>query len=174
MAAPKFAPVEPTARTRAYESPDHVPDRWVPDRPGEIDGLQPRGPKLGTQGPDQGYALKLASHLVPKLQLQTGERADDAVRGALGIALRRASLFGRAPVIHDLTIAFTMWGFLDPSPPSDLVEARRGRFAGVGKVVHHYDEGRAIADMVPEDVLRATQQQVAARYPGEWRALTGA
>ena len=174
MAAPKFAPVEPGARTRAYASPDHVPEKWLPDRPGEIDGPQPRGPKLGTQGPDQGYGLKLANHLAPKLQLQPGERVDDAVRGCLGIALRRASIFGRAPVIHDFTIAYTIWGFFDPNPPADLVAERRRRFEGVGNVVHHYDEGRALVDMVPDDVLRATPQQVTARYPGEWRALTGA
>ena len=174
MAAPKFAPVEPTAHARAYESPDHVPDPWVADRPGEIDGIQPRGPKLGAQGPDQGYALKLASRLVPELRLQPGERTDDAVRGCVAIALRRASSFGRAPMIHDLTLAFTMWGFLDPGPPSDLVEERRRRFAGVGNVVHGYDGRRALADLVPDEVLRATPQQVTERYPAQWRALTGA
>ena len=174
MAAPKFAPVGPTVRTRAYESPDHVPDPWVADRPGDIDGLQPRGPRLGTPGPDQGYALKLANRLVPELHLQPGERTDDAVRGCLGIALARASMFGRAPLIHDLTIAFTMWGYFDPNPPAELVEERRDRFAGVGDVVHGYDASRALVDMVPDDVLRSTPQDVAARYPAEWRALTGA
>ena len=111
MAAPKFVPTLPTDSPRTYGSPDHVPDTWMPDRPGELDGAQPRGPQLGTQGPDQGYALKLANRLRPSLRLQPGERADDAVHGCLGIALRRASLFGRAPVdprphagVHDLGI----------------------------------------------------------------------
>jgi hypothetical protein len=108
------------------------------------------------------------------LRLQPGERADDAVRGCLGIALRRASLFGRAPVSHDLTLAFTIWGFLDDTPPADLVEFRRKLFAGVGNVGHHYAEGRMIADMVPESTLRASVEEVSAASPDRWMELTGA
>lgn len=174
MAAPKFAPISPTASPRSYASPDHVPDRWMPDRPGSITGLQPRGDRLGTQGPDQGFALRIASRLAPNVKLQPGEHLDDAVRGCLGIALRRASIFSRAPVVHDLTIAFTMWGFFDEQPPADLVEVRRSLFEGVGHAQHHYAEGRHIADLVPEATLRRTPQQVADRYPAEWRELTGA
>jgi hypothetical protein len=76
-------------------------------------------------------------------------------------------------VIHDLTIAFTMWGFLDPNPPADLVARRLELFDGVGHV-HHYKEGRAIVDMVPEETLRSTPAQVTVRYRTEWRELTGA
>jgi hypothetical protein len=174
MAAPRFAPVPPTEPTRGYESPDHVPESWSATRPGDLDGLQPRGARLGAQGPDQGYALRLARQLAPKVRLQPSERLDDAVQGALGIALRRASLFGRAPVVYDLTIAFTIWGFFDETPPVDLVERRRWLFEGVGNVDHHYAEGRAIADLVPEATLRSTPDEVARRYPDAWRELTGA
>ena len=69
----------------------------------------------------------------------------------LGIALRRASEFSRAPVIHDLTIAFTIWGFLDPAPPADLVAVRPERFAGLGNLAHHYEQARALVDQVPDD-----------------------
>ncbi len=124
MAAPQYVPTVVTERTKAYESPDHVPDPWRADRPGELPGRQPSGAQLGAQGPDQGYALTIAATFRERLQLQPGESADDAIRGCLGIALRRASMFGRAPVVHDLTIAFTMWGYLDPSPPADLVRTR--------------------------------------------------
>jgi hypothetical protein len=174
MAAPKFVPTSPTDSPRAYGSPDHVPDAWMPDRPGELDGRQPHGPQLGTQGPDQGYALKLANRLRPSLRLEPGERADDAIHGCLGIALRRAALFGRAPVIHDLTLAFTIWGFLDEDPPADLVERRTELFAGVGNVMHHYAEGRAIADMVPESTLRASVADVSVTWRDRWAQLTGA
>ncbi len=126
----------------------------MPGRPGEIDGFQPEGPQLGTQGPDQGYALKIASQLRPKLQLQHDEHADDAIRGCLEVALRRASIFSRAPVVYDLNIAFTIWGFYDPHPPADLVELRRGMFEGLRHVGHHYAESRAVADLVPESTLR--------------------
>lgn len=174
MAAPKFAPVPPTASPRAYRSPDHVPDRWTPDRPGAVVGLQPRGERLGTQGPDQGFALRIASRLAPEVKLQPGEKLDDAVRGCVNIALRRASLFSRAPVVHDLRMAFTMWGFFDQNPPAELVARRRELFEGVGHTAHHYAEGRRIADLVPESTLRSTPRQVADRYPTQWRELTGA
>ncbi len=174
MAAPKHVPTVATDSPRSYGSPDHVPDVWMPVRPGDLEGSQPRGPQLGTQGPDQGYALKLANRLRPSLRLQPGERVDDVVRGGLGIALRRASLFGRAPVIYDLTLAFTIWGFLDDDPPADLVECRRALFAGVGNVMHHYAEGRDIADIVPESTLRASVDDVAVTWRARWKELTGA
>jgi hypothetical protein len=173
MAAPQYVPTVVTERTKAYESPDHVPDPWRADRPAELAGRQPTGSQLGAQGPDQGYALAIAATFRDRLQLQPGERADDAIQGCLGIALRRASLFGRAPVIHDLTIAFTMWGFLDGSPPADLVRARGPLFEGVANTVHHYAEARRLADMVPDATLRMTPAQVAGCYPGSWRRLTG-
>lgn len=174
MAAPKFAPMPPVPDVRAYASPHHVPDTWIPGRPGAVVGLQPRGARLGSQGPDQGYALRLARRLEPEIRLQPGERIDDAVRGCLGIALRRASTFSRAPVVHDLRLAFSIWGFFDEDPPGELVARRRELFEGVGNPVHHYAEGRHIADLVPESTLRSTPAQVADRYPAEWRALTGA
>ena len=139
-----------------------------------VDGLQPVGRRMGSQGPDQGFALMIAERLSPRLELQGRERLDDAIRGCLGIALRRASLFSRAPVVHDLTIAFTIWGFFDEAPPEDLIGRRPQLFEGVGNVNHHYAEGREIADLVPESTLRMTPDAVAAAYPARWRELTGA
>jgi len=174
MAAPRFSPVPPTVHSRSYESPDHVPDSWTPDRPGDIEGFQPDGPRLGEQGPDQGFALHIAAQLRPKLQMQPGEHVDDAIRGCLGVALRRASMFSRAPVVHDLTIAFTIWGFYDPTPPAELVELRRAMFEGLRLIGHHYMEARAVADMPPDTTLQMTPAQVAAAYPTDWRTLVGA
>ena len=171
MAAPKFAPVTDQPY---YTSPDVVPAAWEPLRPGDIDGFQPAGPRLGTQGPDQGFALRIANLLAPGLHLQAGERRDDAVRGCMGIALRRASMYSRAPVVHDVRLAFTIWGFFLADPPAELVARRRQLFEGVGNVNHHYAEGRLIADLVPESTLRLTPDAVAARMPADWRDLTGA
>lgn len=170
MAAPRFAPVDDTPY---YTSPDVVPDAWSPDRPGVVDGFQPVGDRLGSQGPDQGFALTIAHRLASRVRLQPGERLDDAIRGCLGIALRRASLFSRAPVVYDVTIAFTIWGFLDEHPPPELVETRRPLFEGVGNLNHHYTEARIIADMVPESTLRKTPDEVRSAYPSAWRQLTG-
>jgi hypothetical protein len=174
MAAPKFAPVAPADDSRVYESPDVVPGSWKADRPGDFSGFQPEGPRLGFQGPDQGFAIKIANGFRDRLQLQPGEHAADAIQGCLGIALRRASIFSRAPVVHDLTIAFTVWGFLDGSPPADLKVLRAKLFEGVSNTLHHYDEARAIVDMMPEATLRMTPAQVDAAYPERWKELVGA
>ena len=172
MAAPKNQPAPVIDDSRAYSSPPFVPRSWSPQRPADLEGFQPAGPQLGYQGPDQGFALTIANRMRPKLQLQPGEDAGDAIKGCLGIGLRRASLFSRAPVVHDLTIAFTIWGFLDPNPPAELVAERRERFTGVAHV-HHYTEARALVDMVPEATLRMTPQQVQSAYPSRWRELVG-
>ena len=105
--------------------------------------------------------------------MQAGESVGDAVAGCTAIALRRASLYGRAPVIHDLRIAFTIWGYFDAEPPGELVDLRRPLFEGVADSLHHYDERRALVDSVPEATLRMTPAQVAAAYPGSWRTLLG-
>src|SRR5262245_46933891 len=172
MAAPKSAPAG-LRETPYYTSPDVVPSSWTPDKPGMVDGLQPVGARLGAQGPDQGYALTIATRLLPDLHLRPGERDRDAVPGRLGSARRPASLFSRAPVVHDLRIAFTIWGYFDPNPAEELLSTRGRLFEGVGNTNHRYAEGRHIADMVPESTLRMTPQQVQAAYPAQWKALTG-
>lgn len=173
MAAPPFVPVDPIDRPRAYSAPDHVPAPWTGDRPATVTGRQPTGTRLGSQGPDQGYGLLLAERMRPKLHLAAGESADDVLRGILGVALRRASLFGRAPSIHDFTIACTIFGYLDPNPPADLVAVRRPLFAGVANTLHHYAEARAIVDSVPDATLRMQVSAATAAYPGSWAALLG-
>lgn len=172
MAAPKNAPSPVIDDARAYASPPFVPRAWEPDRPGDLQSFQPSGPQLGYQGPDQGFGLKLANRFVPRLQLTPGEDPADVVKGCLGIGLRRASLFSRAPVVHDFTIAYTIWGFLDANAPAEQVAERRTRFTGLGHG-HHYTEARHLVDIVPEATLRMTPQEVAAAYPARWRELVG-
>lgn len=173
MAAPKQAPAG-ARESLHYRSPDVVQGRWSAQRPGVVQGSQPTGPRLGTQGPDQGFVLTIANRLAPKLRLRTGEREDDAIRGCVGIALRRASMFGRAPVVHDVNLAFTIWGFFDEQPPAELVETRMRLFEGVANVNHHYTEGRHIADLVPEETLAMSPAAALDAYPARWRELTGA
>ncbi len=172
MSAPEFVPRQPGRSGKAYESPPRRPDPWLAVRPGDLVGRgQPAGPGLGVQGPDQGYALALARRLRDELVLTDGEDADDVVAGSLGIALRRAALFGRAPVIDDLRLAFHLFGFLDADAPTDLIEYRRPRFAEA-ESPHHYDEVRELALQVPESTLRMTAGDVAARR-ADWRDLLG-
>lgn len=172
MAAPRFAPAPVLAPDAPYASPDVVPESWVAERPGDLDGRQPLGAGLGWPGPDQGYALKLAARLRPELVLTAGEHGADVIAGCVGIAMRRAALYGRAPIIHDVRMAFTMWGYLDSAAPAELVERRRALFATVGEPAH-YAERRAIADSIPEATLRMTPAEVAAASPRDWRRLVG-
>lgn len=174
MAAPQYSPSPAVDTTRIYGSPQHVAPSWTSDRPAEITGRQPTGERLGYQGPNQGYVLTLASHLRSKVVVTKNERVEDVLRGCTLIALRRASLFGRAPVVHDLTLALTIWGFLSADVPADLVATRTKLFSGVDNVLHHYSQGRTLADMVPDSTLRLSVQVVNTQMPMSWRALTGA
>lgn len=173
MAAPRFAPVPATEEARYYNSPDFVARGWTPGRPGEIEGRQPAGERLGYQGPDQGYIITLANRAKSRVRVMAGENVEDALRGCSLIALRRASLFGRAPSIHDLNLALHLWGFLQDNPPADLLAVRKELFVGVGNAAHHYKEGREIADLVPESTLRMTPDAVASQVSQNWRSLTG-
>jgi hypothetical protein len=170
VAAPKFAPARLIGEVRSYRSPAYVPDRWEARRPGDLEGRQPTGHGFGHQGPDQGYALRLAAGFRPQLVLSDAERVDDAVAGCTAIAMRRAALYGRAPVIHDLRIAFMIWGFLDPAPDAELVSRRVRAFEGVADP-HHYEELRTLVDSIPEATLRMTPQAVVETYSASWRAL---
>ena len=173
MAAPEYVPVPPQTPVRAYESPPRRLDSWLAVRPGDHEHGQPRGDGFGVPGPDQGYALSVATTVFRPI-LQVGNvDPDDAVDGCLGVALKRAALFGRAPVAHDWRVAFTVWGFLDAAPPPELVALREEWFAEVAHP-HHYAESRRIADAVGDETLRMTPDAVAAAYAADWRSLLSA
>jgi hypothetical protein len=170
MAAPEYVPIKPMDDVRTYESPPRRPDPWLSRRPGDLKTGQPRGTHFGNPGPDQGYALLLARRLQPQLELQPDESVDDAIQGAVPIALKRASLMGRAPVIHDVVVAFTLWGFLDPKPPAELVEMRKPLFAEVAHPGHYVEREHLVA-MVPVSTLRLTPDALKTRYALEWHSL---
>jgi len=160
MAAPSYVPSNKDDTARVYASPPRRPDSWMADRPAELHERQPEGPGLGFQGPDQGFALKLARRFEGKLVLAEGESEHDAIVGCTALAMRRASLFGRAPMIHDLTVAFLAWGFLAPAP-DDLVSFRTPYFAEVAHP-HHYLQLRDLVAAVPEWILRLGHDEVRA------------
>ena len=113
--------------------------------------------------------LSLARRFEGALTLTDGEHQRDALAGAVAVALKRASLFGRAPVVHDLTVALTIWGFLGDAP-KELVDLRKSMFEEVAHP-HHYQEQRQVADRVPDDVLRRTPQQVTEAHRAGWQDL---
>ncbi|MEL7158587.1 MAG: hypothetical protein AAFN30_18595 [Actinomycetota bacterium] len=168
MAAPDFVPTDPVQRVRSYSSPPRRADAWRADRPGDLEGAQPKGERLGNPGPDQGYAYRLVRHLEDSLHL--GEVArDDAVAGCVAVAMKRAAHFGRAPVVHDLRAAFTVFGFFDPSPPAELVALRRELFAEV-RTHHHYAELRELVDSVPVEALARSHGEITTAYSSDWRS----
>ena len=156
MSAPKFVPV---ARIGAFRDGQHLPPalNWLPDRPGELDGPQPTGDKLGNPGPGQGYAIKLGNRFHGRLRLSPGENEHDVMLGCLGVANKRASSFSRAPVIHDFEVAFSLFGFLgEDQPTAAQLDVRRRMFEAAG---HHYEVQRSIADRVSEEMVRKSPGQ---------------
>lgn len=174
MAQPEFVPGRsPATRPRGAITPGEVlpaPTGWKAVRPGDHRPGErpPAGAAFGSPGPDQGYALLLARRFEGRIQLTSGEHSEDAVAGCLGVALRRASLFHRAPVTPDLELAFGVWGFLALQPPADLVEFRRPLFAGAA---HHYWDQREIAGRVRESTLRMKPADAIERAAADWRSL---
>lgn len=96
MAAPRFVPTSPTHQPRSYRSPLRLRGAWMPDRPAEIPMGQPDADagRMGAPGPDSGFVLKLLPVLRHKLVLTVGEEEAAVERGAVAIALKRASLIG--------------------------------------------------------------------------------
>ena len=172
VAAPSYVPATAKAPS-IYRSPPRRDDPWVADRPGEVVGSEaPAGPGLGNQGPDQGYALKLAERFAGQLVLAPGERENDALAGCVAVALRRASMFGRAPVMHDVRLALELFGFLDEAADAELVAWRRDRFAGAAG--HHgYHVKLRLADLVPAETLRLTPTAVASARTENWGTPLG-
>ena len=171
MAAPNYVPATAKAPS-SYRSPPRRDDPWMADRPGEVVGDGPQaGPGMGHQGPDQGYALKLAERFAGRLVLAAGEREDDALAGCCAVALRRASMFGRAPVMHDLRLALELFGFLIDADAA-LASWRRAHFAGAAG--HHgYRVKLRLAELVPTETLRLTPAAAAKASARNWRAPLG-
>ncbi len=136
MAQPPFVPQGGPQAVRHYSSPPQRVRSWRADRPGDLpNSPMPAGGGYGHQGPDQGYALNLAKRFIPLLKLQPGESANDVVAGCVTVALKRASLFGRAPVVEDLRVAFAHWGFLDlPAVGASSEASEDSESAGVSEV----------------------------------------
>ena len=125
------------------------------DRPGDLVGGQPSGARLGSQGPDQGFVYRLMDKVKGRIV--------ELKRDRQAVALKRASLFGRAPVIHDVEVACTIFGFFSTGLGAADASVRSERFAAVHHP-HHYEKLRALVDGVPEEALRITVEQARNQY----------
>lgn len=155
MAAPSYLPEPAVPLTTAiYTSPRRRLGAWLAERPGEV-GVAVRdvyGASLGHPGPDQGYVLRLVRLFEAELRLADGERLADVLAGGAAVALKRASLCGRAPVAEDLRVAFDLFGYLSDAS-DELIARRRELFDGVAQH-HNYREMRRMVDLIPASALR--------------------
>lgn len=169
--------VDPYVPTQAEDAPRESvrvppPKGWRAVRPGDlVPGEKPCPPGIlfGTPGPDSGYALTLAQRFHGRLEIAAPETGHDAMAVAAELAMRRAALFGRAPVMADLDLAFTLFGWLGGASP-ELKEWRRLAVAGAA---HDYPRRRALVDAVPEATLRLKPGEEVRAALGNWRALLG-
>lgn len=172
MAAPNYVPISPVSDVRTYDSSPRRPESWTKDRPSEVANRQPIADALGVTGPDPGYALTMVERYRGKLLLQpSGDAAEaDVLRGAAEIAMKRAAMAGRAPILADVTVALTVWGFLDASPAPELVALRRDMFEAVHHTPADYFRLRALPDAVPASVLAMTPAAITRQHATDWRS----
>jgi hypothetical protein len=177
-------PTDPFVAERLEDEPRQEPNlapgvrlpaagRWRADRPGDLVAGQPTGAFLGSPGPNVGYALTLAARFRDRLQLREHEHADDALAVVAEIAMKRAALFGRAPVAVDVEFALELLGYNAELPP----EAVDWRPHVVRDAGHDYVARRGVVDCVPESVLRMAPNELgiaaAAAREALHRALDG-
>ncbi|MDZ4826705.1 MAG: hypothetical protein SGJ13_09630 [Actinomycetota bacterium] len=172
MPTDPYVPADPSARPRQQQNlPPGIAlppaKHWVADRPGDLGPRQPRGQLYGSPGPNVGYAYTLAERAAGEWALATHEERHDVIPVIAEIAGKRAALFGRAPVMPDVSIAAGLLGY-DGTAEPDFAQVRRLIVHDAG---HDYTRRRAIVDTVPEQLLRMTAEEFNASI-NEWRHLT--
>ena len=171
MAVDPYVPTRPEDAPRRSVAIPPAPG-WRAVRPGDLDPAGPGrcadGLLFGTPGPDSGYALTLAERFDDRIGVVAPETVHDAEILAAGVAMRRAGLFGRAPMSTDVELGLTLFGWLGDAP-ADLVEWRRLAVAGIG---HDYPRRTRFVEAIPDAVIRQTADQVRGRL-SEWRQLLG-
>tara|TARA_B100000530_G_scaffold320038_1_gene253068 strand:+ start:2003 stop:2539 length:537 start_codon:yes stop_codon:yes gene_type:complete len=169
MAAPRYVP-SPAQQKKYYESTRKVKHSSGVERPAEVFKHEHEQSGTGHPGPDQGYALRLVKDFKGKIFLFEGEHWEDASEVAVLTALKRASLFGRAPCNHDLEAGFCIWGYLDSSPQEELLMIRKEKFGHIGSA-HNYLMRRYISDAVSAAGLKRPLASIQDDYESNWRTL---
>ena len=166
MTQPDYVPVAAGSRLRETDELS-TPQRWVPDRPAELGAMRgsavEQGKFLGTPGPDSGYALKLARIAIDKLKLSHDEHRDDVIAVIAAVGIKRASLYSRAPVIHDVNFALRLFGYLGDDIPEELKAYRRSLMRGAA---HDYFQLRQIIETIPVSTLEIKEAGIDALH---WR-----
>jgi hypothetical protein len=132
---------------------------WSANRPGDLRGGQPRGELLGSPGPNVGYALTLVHRAKDRLALAPHEHVDDAAAVVGEMAMKRASSYGRAPVMADVECAMLVLGYQGGCAPGFA----EWRALAVEGAHHEYARRRAFCDGVSLDALRLAPSALATR-----------
>ncbi len=114
--------------------------------------------RAGSPGPDQGYAMRLVRLYANRIVDDGGVARGDLLRICAATALKRASRFGRGPMMNDAAFAFHLWGF-DDIPLSD--EYRGARQALLTGVSHDERLLRDVVDRIDGEMLSARLDEVA-------------
>jgi hypothetical protein len=139
---------------------------WRPDRPGDIGSGPPEGKLRGRPGPNVGYGYTLAERAHEQFRLAPHEEIHDAMSVVAEIAMKRAALFGRAPVMADVELAMTLLGY--DGSADDAFGTRRAH--AVRDAAHNYPLRRALVDSVPDSLLTQGPAELGgdiARWRGE-------
>jgi hypothetical protein len=130
----------------------HMPPSgsWKADRPGDLGALQPKGPFLGSPGPNVGYALTLVNRAKDRFKLEAHESSADAASVVAEIAMKRASTFGRGPTVNDVDFAMELLGYRGDAP----ADVRAWRPDVIREAAHDYSVRRAVVDNVSSGLLR--------------------
>ena len=124
---------------------------WRADRPGDLSGVAATAGRTlrGTPGPNVGYGYTLTERAHDRFQLAAHEDLHDAMSVVAEIGMKRASAFGRAPVMADIDLAMALLGY-DGSADAAFAAWRA---QAVHEAGHSYLARRAIVDSVPESTL---------------------
>ncbi len=171
MPTDPFVPPDPDARPRQQQNlppgvalPPAGP--WRPDRPGDRSGpTVGHGALTGRPGPNVGFAYTLAERVKDRARLGPNEHIEDVVAVGAEVAGKRAALFGRAPVIHDVEHAMNVLGY-DGYDSAAFVEARTLLVLGAA---HDYERRRSVVDDVSDELLRSSGIELKDRIEA-WRS----
>ena len=169
MAAPKYVP-SPVQQSKYYQSTRKTKHSSGVLRPAEVFKHNVNQEGMGHPGPDQGYALRLVKQFKDKVFLVSGEHWEDASEVAVLTALKRASLFGRAPCTFDIEVGLCIWGYLDPNPEDELVDLRKENFGHIGSA-HNYLTRRKVSDAISSTGLKRSPELIRMEYEQNWRAM---
>ena len=130
----------------------HMPPSgsWRADRPGDLGPIQPKGPFLGSPGPNVGYALTLVNRVKDRFKVEAHESVEDASAVVSEIAMKRAATFGRAPTVNDVDFAMELLGYRGEVP----ADVREWRPDVIREAAHDYSVRRAVVDTVSSGLLR--------------------